>query len=65
LTAAFQHVVRPTLGNRLNPNLKKEQPLLSAVDLRRACLLSAAQRAVTKHAALDGAVLHLMQWSKT
>jgi hypothetical protein len=28
-------------------------------------LLSAAQSAVTKHAALDGAILHLLQWSKT
>jgi hypothetical protein len=28
-------------------------------------LLSAAQSAVTKHATLDGAVLHLLQWSKT
>jgi Family of unknown function (DUF6166) len=28
-------------------------------------LLSAAQSAVTKHAALDGAILHFLQWSKT
>jgi Family of unknown function (DUF6166) len=28
-------------------------------------LLSAAQNAVTKHAALHGAILHLLQWSKT
>jgi hypothetical protein len=30
LTAAFQHVVRPTLGNRLNPQSEKGT-LLSAV----------------------------------
>jgi hypothetical protein len=28
-------------------------------------MLSVAQSAVTKHAALDGAILHLLQWSKT
>ena len=27
-------------------------------------MLTAAQSAVTKHAALDGAILHLLQWSK-
>ena len=31
LTAAFQHVVRPTLGNRLNPQSEKGTALLSAV----------------------------------
>jgi hypothetical protein len=30
LTAAFQHVVRPTLGNRLNPQSEKGTALLSA-----------------------------------
>jgi hypothetical protein len=31
LTAAFQHVVHPTLGNRLNPQSEKRTALLSAV----------------------------------
>jgi hypothetical protein len=31
LTAAFQHVVRPALGNRLNPQSEKGTALLSAV----------------------------------
>ena len=34
--AAVQQVVRPTLGNRLNPNLKKEQPCSPQANLRRA-----------------------------
>jgi hypothetical protein len=65
LTAAFQHVVSPTLGNRLNPQSEKGTALLSAVKPAESLIAAQRRAPFTKHAALDGAILHLLQWSKT
>jgi hypothetical protein len=51
LTAAFQHVVRPTLGNRLNSQSEKGTACSPQSNLRRADLLTVAQSVLTFSAA--------------
>ena len=58
-------MVRPTLGNRLNPQSEKGTALLSAVKPAESLIADRSAERRDQTAALDGAILHLLQWSKT